>query len=146
MISRYETFFIKFPLKRRGTAEAIIKFRESRNCIIFQDLGVIDGTQVPILALDTDSKRDYFSRKKEYSVNTQAVIGNNLEFLSVATGYPGSIHDARILRNTLLFQRAENRDKLCSSLDVIEGLRIRPLILADCAYSFQLNLGSSCQT
>ena len=47
------------------------------------------------------------------------------------------MHDARILRNTHLFQRAENRDILCSPVDVIEGLRIRPLILADSAYTLK---------
>ena len=43
------------------------------------------------------------------------------------------MHDVRILRNTNLFQIAENRDILCSPVDVIEGLRIRPLILAGSA-------------
>ena len=72
----------------------------------------MDATHVPILARDIESKPNYFSRKQEYSVNTPAVIGNNLEFLSVATGYPGSMHDARILRSTRLFQRVENWDIL----------------------------------
>ena len=44
------------------------------------------------------------------------------------------MYDARILRNTLLFQRAENRYILCSPLDVTENLRIRPFILADSPY------------
>ena len=44
------------------------------------------------------------------------------------------MHDARIPRNTRFFQRAENRDILCSPVDVIEGLRKRPLILADSTY------------
>ena len=44
------------------------------------------------------------------------------------------MHNARVLRNTRLFQRAENRDILCSPVDVIEDLRIRPLILVDSAY------------
>ena len=57
-----------------------------------------------------------------------------MSFFSVATGYPGSMYDSRTLRNTRLFQRAENRDILWSSVDLIEGLRIRPLILADSAY------------
>ena len=137
MLSRYERFFIKFPVNRRDTVEAIVKFRESENCIIPQALGVIDATHVPILSPDIESKPDYFSRKQVYSVNTQAVIGSNLEFFSVAIGYPGSMHDARILRNTHLFQRAENRDILCSPVDVIEGLRIRPLILADSGYTLK---------
>ena len=57
-----------------------------------------------------------------------------MSFFSVAAVYPGSMDDPRILRNTRLFQRAENRDILCSPVDVIEGLRIQTLILADSAY------------
>ena len=44
------------------------------------------------------------------------------------------MHDASILRNKRLFQRAENKDIFCSPLDVIGILRIRSLILADSAY------------
>ena len=76
VLSRYKRFFIKFPVNRRDIAEAIVKIRESENCIIPQALGVIDATLVPILAPDIESKADHFSRKREYSVNTQAVIGS----------------------------------------------------------------------
>ena len=69
VLSRYKRFFIKFPVNRRDTAEAIVKFRESKNCIIPQAEGVIDVTHVPISAPDTQSKPDYFSRKPEYFVN-----------------------------------------------------------------------------
>ena len=95
---------------------------------------VIDATHVPILAPDIESKPDYFSGKQEYSVNTQAAIGNNLEFLSVVIDYPGSMHGAEIQRNTHLFQRVENRDILCSPVYAIEGLRIHPLILENSVY------------
>ena len=96
VLCRYERFFIKFPVNRRDTAEAIVKFREFENCIISQVVVVIDATHLPILAPHIESKSDYFSRKQEYFVNTQAAIGNNLEFLSVAIDYPDSMHDAKI--------------------------------------------------
>ena len=80
MLSCYERFFSKFPVNRRDTAEDIVKFRESGNCIIPQALEVIDATHVPILSADIESKPDYFSRKQVDSVKTQAVIGSNLEF------------------------------------------------------------------
>ena len=38
-----------------------------------------------------------------YSISTQAIVGGNLKFLVIAKGYPGSIHDARILRNSGLY-------------------------------------------
>ena len=46
VLSRYERFFIKFPVNRRDTAEAIVKFREFENCIISQVVVVIDATHV----------------------------------------------------------------------------------------------------
>ena len=88
VLSRYERFIINFLVNRRNPAEAIAKFRKSRNSIIPQAVGVIDATHVPILVLDRDSKLDYFSRKQEYSINIYSVFGNKLEFLSVPIGYP----------------------------------------------------------
>ena len=50
VLSCYARFFIKFPVNTRDTAEAIIKFRESKKCIIPQAVGVTNATHVPILA------------------------------------------------------------------------------------------------
>ena len=59
------------------------------------------------MAPDNENKVDCYNRKQPYSINTQAVVGGDLIFLSVATGYPGSLHDSRVLRNSNLFQRSE---------------------------------------
>lgn len=133
-LSRLGPHFIRFPVSRRETAEAMLKFKEVENCIIPQALGAIDGTHIPILTPATESKADYFNRKQKHSVNTQAVIGSNLEFISVATGYPGSLHDARVLRNTEIFYRCENGEFLATPKDVIEQVTVRPLIIGDSAY------------
>ena len=88
--------FIKFP---KTTLETGAKIRS------FCDFtGAIDGTHIEILAPSSDSKVDYFNPKQKLTVNTQTVIGANLESLDVATGYPGSVHDARVLRSSALFQ------------------------------------------
>ena len=87
-----------------------------------------------ILAPSSDSKVDYFNRKQKFSVNTQAVIGGNLEFLDVATGYPGSVHDARVLRSSTLFQQAEAQIILSKPLKNVDNVKIRPLLLSDRAH------------
>ena len=97
-------------------------------------VGAIDGTHFEIICPDSDSKVDYYSRKQRYTVNTQAVVGADLVFLDIATGFPGSVHDARVLRSTLLFAQAERRDILDSPQELINGLLVRPLILGDSAY------------
>ena len=55
------------------------------------------------MALDNGNKVNYYNRKQRYIINTQAVVSGDMIFLSVATGYPGSLHDSRVLRNSDLF-------------------------------------------
>ena len=58
---------------------------------------------IPILTPATESKNDYYSRKKRHTINTQAVVGANLMFLHVTTGFPGCMLDARVLQHTPFF-------------------------------------------
>ena len=67
------------------------------------------------MCTNSESRVDYFFRnrvKQKYIVNTQAVVDANLMFLHVATGYPGSLHDAQILRVSSLFGKAERNETL----------------------------------
>ena len=52
----------------------------------------------------------------------------------MATGYPGSIHDARILRDSALYIQAERNILLTEPTDVIDGYKIRPLLIGEGAY------------
>ena len=126
--------FIKFPNNAIETASEIQSFKVMTGCVIPQVLGAIDGTHIEILSPECDSKVDYYSRKQKYTINTQAVVGGNLMFFDVATGFPGSIHDARVLRATSLFQKAEQGVILSSPVDVILNQRVRPLLIGDGAY------------
>ena len=94
----------------------------------------IDGTHNGIKAPQNESKIDYFCRKQKCSVNRQAVVGANLMVLYLATGYPGSLHDSRVLRNSNIFWMTENGDVLSYPGDIIENARISPLILGDGGY------------
>ena len=97
--------FIKFLKTTLETGAKIRSFCDFTGCKIPQVLGAIDGMHIEILAPSSDSKVDYFSRKQTFSVNTQAVIGANLEFLNVSTGYPGSVHDARVYNQAYHFNK-----------------------------------------
>ena len=66
-------------------------------CEIPQIVGVIDGCHVTILA-PTENKEDYFNRKHAYSVNFLGILDSQMLFLHVSVGYPGSIHDSRVLQ------------------------------------------------
>ena len=64
----------------------------------------------------------------------QAVAGANLVFLDVAAGFRGSIHNARMLWSTALFQKCEGREIVSKPEKVIDGLKIRPILLGDGTY------------
>ena len=70
----------------------------SSNCI----------AHIPIVAPNDDGKADYFSQKQCYTESTQGLVGANLVFLDVTTGFLGSCHDAHNLRNTSMYTQAEN--------------------------------------
>ena len=49
-------------------------------------------------------------------------------------GYPGSIHDARVLRLSDLFDLGENEQILTSPVKIVSGTEFPPLIIGDSAY------------
>ena len=126
--------YIHFPRSRRETAEAIKQFKVFCQCRIPQVPGALDDTHILIVAHNNDGKADYFSQKQRYTISTQGLVGANLVFLDVATGFPGSCHDARNFRNTSLYTQAENGEILTKPEDVIENSRVTPLVLGDEAY------------
>ncbi|XP_071951910.1 uncharacterized protein [Antedon mediterranea] len=86
-----------------------------------QCAGAIDGSHIPILA-PKESKADYFNRKGHYSVILQAVVDHKLRFTDTYVGWPGKVHDARVFRNSSLFEKGQNgqlfprvsgRNRLC---------------------------------
>ena len=125
--------FIKFPATPNDTQQYIQKFQEF-GCPIPQVVGCIDGTHIKIKCPDVPSKQDYYNRKQTYSVNTQGVVGENYKFLNVSTGFPGGLHDSRVLRISDLYDLAERGLILNEPVSVILNVGIRPLLLGDSAY------------
>ena len=132
--------YIKFPQNAVEIGEAIQNFKEDVDCKIPQYLWAVDGTLIKILAPSTERKIDYFVRTKRYAVNTQGIVCANLVFLHVATGFPGSIHDARMWTKTEIHTKIERGDILQYTEKIIGNSRVRPLVLGDEAYTLSPNL------
>uniref|UniRef100_A0A803JJL4 Putative nuclease HARBI1 n=1 Tax=Xenopus tropicalis TaxID=8364 RepID=A0A803JJL4_XENTR len=64
-------------------------------------LGAIDCTHVPLTPPRAHQER-YLNRKRSHSINVQVVCDSHLRIMSVRSGFPGSVHDAHILRQSLL--------------------------------------------
>ena len=126
--------YISFPATRRENAEAILKLKADVNCKIPEAVGAIDGTHIPILSPATESMNDCCSRKKRHTINTQVFVGANLMFLDVTTGFPGCMHDARVLQHTALFRVARQGKILSKPSDQINNATIKPVLPVDGAY------------
>ena len=64
----------------------------------------------------------------------QGVADVSFRFLDISAGYPGSIHDARVLRLSNLYREIEQGNWLNRPTRQISGSEIRPLLVGDSAY------------
>ena len=122
--------YIQVP---RGTLlEAIIDGFESKwgypQCV-----GAIDGSHIPIVA-PKEFPADYHNRKGWHSIVLQAVVDHECRFWNVNVGWPGQVHDARVLSNSDLFHQAEMGTLLRNRPRVINGVNVPLIILGDHAY------------
>lgn len=67
-------------------------------------VGAIDGCHIRIKAPAGPTSVDYFNRKLFHSIQLQAVCDSGGKFLDTFTGYPGSVHDTRVLKNSPLYR------------------------------------------
>ena len=56
----------------------------------------------------THDKAAYINRKGFSSIILQEICDNELRFTNVNVGFPGSVHDARVLRRSQIYQAAED--------------------------------------
>ncbi|XP_067022925.1 putative nuclease HARBI1 [Acropora muricata] len=101
--------YIKFPETEAETVAATGTFAELSE--LPNIVGAIDGSHVKIKA-PKDSAVDYFSRYQQHDFIIQAVVNGLTLFLDFACAYPGSMHDARVLRRSAIFGRAGDGDEI----------------------------------
>ena len=80
------------------------------------------------MATSADSKACHYSRKQQYTINTQAIVGINFIFLDVATQYPGSIHEVKILHLSQVYTKSEAGEILIKLEKVIHNENFQPLL------------------
>ena len=56
-------------------------------------------------------------------------MGYNLQFIGIAIGFPGNIHDSVVLRDTALYQRANNSEILLESKVNVNGQPMAPMLV-----------------
>lgn len=133
LLTRLTSRFIKFPDDEEACAQNISSF-ENRSYFP-QVVGCIDGSHIPLKKVQKDKKRDYYNRLKQYSIVLQGVADATYRFIDISVGYPGSIHDARIMRMSKLYRNIVQGKWLYSGPQKdIEGVEVGPLLVGDSAY------------
>jgi hypothetical protein len=98
--------FIKWPDAERSEQISEV-FQRKYN--IRGIVGVIDGSHILIKRPknDTDS---YVNRKGLHSIILQGIVDCKKSFTDIYVGEPGSLHDARVLRRSSLYRKAEEEE------------------------------------
>lgn len=65
-------------------------------------LGAIDGSHIRINKPVEDAN-SYINRKQYFSIHVQGTVNHNLKFIDIFVGYPGSVHDARVFKNSSIY-------------------------------------------
>ncbi|CAM5111973.1 unnamed protein product [Natator depressus] len=95
--------------------------------------GAIDRTHIPILAPEHQAG-DYINRKGYFSIVLQALVDHKGRFTNINVGWPGKVHDARIFRNSGLFQKLQEGIFFPDQKITIGDVEIPIVILGDSAY------------
>lgn len=70
-------------------------------------VGFVDGSDVPLASAPIENKVCYWSRKKRYSIQFQIVCDKDRLIRDFFTGYPGSVHDAKVFNSSLFGQHLD---------------------------------------
>lgn len=89
-------------------------------------IGAIDGSHIEIDKPQNDPD-SYINRKGYYSIQMQVVCDHGLKIRDIFIGYPGSVHDSRVFRNSPLYQTLPQK---CGQY----------FLLGDSGYPLQANL------
>ena len=99
-------------------------------------VGAIDGSHIPIIA-PQEYHCDYFNRKGWHSIILQGVVDGKGIFWNVFAGLPGSLHDARVLRLSTLWELASGGNHFRAHTRNIGGVTAGYYLLGDSAYPLQ---------
>lgn len=99
-----------------------------------QCVGSIDGSHVPVKP-PVMNHTDYYNRKGWYSMLVQAVVDHKYLFRNLCIGWPGSVHDARVLSNSSLYKKINSGELLVGGETFkVQRRRLPLFLLGDSAY------------
>ena len=107
------TYFWPTPEERKAISSRIKEKYFFPHCI-----GLIDGTLLPLASRPLLHGENYLSRKKFYALVMLVVCDDQCRVLYYQVGWPGSVHDNRVWRNSKLYR---NSDEMFSPKEYLLG-------------------------
>jgi nuclease HARBI1 len=101
-LCEYGKDIISFPQQREQIEDAKQRWAAVRG--FPSTIGAIDCTHVRIDKPKVHGD-EYINRKGYPSLNVQATVNEKYMFTSIDVGWPGSVHDNRIFKNSLIYQQ-----------------------------------------
>lgn len=90
-------------------------------------IGAIDGTYVPIKA-SKEYPEQYINRKCVHAITLQAIASVDLKFIDCFAGFPSSVNDVRVFRNSPIYHAmVTDRDQFLSRNEILIGDKAYPL-------------------
>ncbi|MCO5548180.1 hypothetical protein L7F22_001638 [Adiantum nelumboides] len=96
--------------------------------------GAMDATHIQMEKPKGELGLDWFDRNKNFSMLVQAVVDSDMRFLDVFAGFPGSVNDSRLLKNSALYSCVEHGLILNGPKYVHGSFSMREIIVADGGY------------
>lgn len=90
-------------------------------------VGAVDSTHIPIKQ-PTHNAVDFYNRKEQHSIILQAVSNDKQIFTDVYIGMPGRLHDARVFRNSPIYERLLGDPPLLQNEQHLLGDAAYPLL------------------
>ncbi|XP_058106165.1 protein ANTAGONIST OF LIKE HETEROCHROMATIN PROTEIN 1 [Magnolia sinica] len=97
--------------------------------------GAIDATHVIMTLPAVETSDDWCDQESNYSMFLQGIVDDEMRFLDIVTGWPGSMTVSRLLKCSGFYKLCESRERLNGHVKVLpEGADIREFIVGNIAY------------
>ena len=99
----------------------------------------LDGSHIPIKCPTGGmiACKEYHNFKIFYSIVLMGMVDSHYRFIWARCGYPGNSHDAIILQSTQLWSDIKEGTCIPEIKNVIGGVNVLPLIIADSAFPLE---------
>eukprot|EP00250_Pteridium_aquilinum_P015991 c22876_g1_i1 orf=80-1522(+) len=96
--------------------------------------GAIDATHVLMELPSGEPAEVWINRSHTYSMILQAVVDTDLKFLDVCVGYPGSLSDAKCLRESSFYTKCRNGQRLSGAYIQVGDALVAEYVVGDVEY------------